>query len=67
LEGTVRIRNRVRKAMGLFYKTCEEMGVTVPEYYCSYPREVVIKCCVLKHLFKLAYELYGIFVLDCKR
>jgi len=51
LEGTVTIRNCVRKAMCLFYKTCEEIGVSVPEYYCSYPREVVTKCCVLKHLF----------------
>jgi len=67
LEGTVTIRNHVRKVICLFYKTCEEIGVSVPEYYCSYPRKVVIKCFVLKHLFKLAYELYEIFVLDYKR
>ena len=67
MEGTVKIRNRVRKAMCLFYKTCEEIGVSVPEYYCSYARHVVIKCCVLKHLFELAYELYEGFVLDYKR
>jgi hypothetical protein len=64
LEGTVTMRNCVRKAMCLFYKTCEEIGVSVPGYYCLYPREMVIKCCVWKHLFKLAYELNEIFILD---
>lgn len=67
MKGTVTIRNRVRKAMCLFYKTCEEIGVSVPEYYYLYPREVVTKCCILKHIFKLAYELYEIVVLDYKR